>query len=111
MTETGGGIPKEDSSISIDDAAMLFIQIEPNDLSGLARLEEMLEKICASELYPESAQENILKAVGLIEAIILKKITDRNSAVAEIGGLLQKAINANDANGKTEKGDAFAADK
>ncbi|MBW1900198.1 MAG: chemotaxis protein CheA [Deltaproteobacteria bacterium] len=91
--------------ISIDDAAAFLIQIEPNDLSELARLKEMLDPIAVNESYSETSRKDILKAVELIEGIIVKNISYTDCAINEIGNLVESAINANDTNGTGRRND------
>ncbi len=104
IQRNGAANSEAGSEISIDDAAAFLIQIEPNDLSELVRLKEMLNTISGNASYPETSREDIAAAVELIEGIIFKTISDTDSAIAEIGRLIENAMHTNEASekGKTE---------
>ncbi|MBW1737240.1 MAG: Hpt domain-containing protein [Deltaproteobacteria bacterium] len=90
---------------TLDDAAMLLIQTEPDDIPGLANLHESLETIAADESYPESAHASITQAVNVVEEIIRRIVPDPDLAINEVGKLIEKAMNAVEENGtkKTER--------
>jgi two-component system chemotaxis sensor kinase CheA len=79
--------------LTLDDAAALLIQIEPDDIPGLASLHEALETITADESYPATSREEIGKALNIVEEIIKRNVPDPDSAIGEIGNLIEKAMN------------------
>ena len=79
--------------ITINDAATLLIQLEPDDPSGLERLGELLEKLIGDASYPESSQKCLLLAVEKINAL---KAANRSADLAdftEIGALIEDSMN------------------
>jgi len=77
---------------TIDDAASLLIQIEPDDKQGLVRLREALITIVSDETYPAVSRENIEKALITIDGIINGSVSDSDSALREIGRCLEEAV-------------------
>ncbi len=94
---------EEFSSLSLDDAAALLIQLEPNDCSGLSCLLEMLNTFAADESYPVSSRENIVHAAQKIQKITEANVSDPNLTFDEVGKLIEKAINAMDEIGSDEE--------
>lgn len=81
---------------TIDDAASLLIQIEPDDTDGLTRLLEALDRIVSDEAYPAVSRENIIKAALIIDGIIAGSVADPVSAFKEIGKYLEEAAYSKD---------------
>jgi len=91
------------SNLSLNDVAALLIQLEPDDLSGLACLGESLNTIAADESYPESSRESIVQAAKKIEGIIEGSVFDSDSTMKEVGRLIEEAMNAMEEGVKVER--------
>jgi two-component system chemotaxis sensor kinase CheA len=78
--------------LTLDDAAALLIQIEPDDIPGLASLHEALETIAADASYPAASRDEIGKALDLVEEIIKRNVPDPNSTMYEVGNMIEKAM-------------------
>ncbi|MCF8143213.1 MAG: chemotaxis protein CheA [Deltaproteobacteria bacterium] len=85
----GGG-----DTLSINDAAALLIQMEPDDLTEMTRLQELFHALEKHEDYPDSAKEAISDAALRVEALIGSEAPDVEEAMAAIGRLVEKAMNA-----------------
>jgi len=83
---------KRDLGLTLNDAAAFLIQLEPNDLSKLAQLKEMLDSIADRVSCSELSREHIRKAVQTIEGIIFKYISDTDSAINKIGQYIDSAM-------------------
>ena len=86
------------STVSLDDAAALLIQLEPDDLPGLANLTELLTRIAADESYPESCREYVSQAAKIPAGIVDASIDNPQSALTNIGELIEKAMYASEQN-------------
>ncbi len=95
---------EQPGQVTLDDAAALLIQIEPDDIPGLANLHESLETIAADKSYPESARASITQAVNVVEEIIRRNVPDPDLAITEVGKLIEKAMNAIEENGTKKTG-------
>ena len=90
-------------TLSLDDAAAFLVQLEADDLAGLGRFRESLNAIVENETLPESSLENIVQAVKEVGEIIDASASDPGSTMAEIGRLLEKAMDAMDENLRPEQ--------
>jgi len=88
--------PDGNPSISLDDAATFFIQMEANDFNELAQLKEMLNSVSKEVSFPDASCEEIRKAVQTIDGVINKYISDTESAINKIGKYIDNAISAAD---------------
>jgi len=88
------GETKVPETVSIDDAAALLIQIEPDDLSEISRLIELLHSLARNESYPDSARKAISEAAEKAEALGGSASIDVDTAIADIGRLVENAMNA-----------------
>lgn len=91
---------QQPNSQALDDVAMLLIQTEPDDIPGLASLHEALETIAADESYHAASREEIGKALNIVEEIIKRNVPDPDSAIIEVGNLIEKAMNAMEGTGR-----------
>jgi two-component system chemotaxis sensor kinase CheA len=91
---------KGPETVSIDDAAALLIQIEPDDLSEISRLIELLHSLAKNESYPELARKAISEAAERAEVLEGSDATDMDSVIAEIGRLVESAMDAMADNGE-----------
>jgi two-component system, chemotaxis family, sensor kinase CheA len=90
-TETGR--PADPPVASLDDAAALVIQLEPDDLPGLAELKELLQRLAADEAYCGFCREYVSEAAKQIEGIIEAPSGDAQTVLKNAGELLEKAMN------------------
>ncbi len=98
-------------NVSLNDAAALLIQLEPNDFSELARLQEALNTIADDESCPESSRKKIMLAVQKIEAGVSDFIPVESDMITEIGHLIEDTMNSVEENGKTDKAPAVSVRK
>ena len=100
------GKPEADSGENVsrilNDVAARLILIEPDDLSEFDRLRRMLEMIPAGSSYPETCERIIGRAIGKIAMVLDATASDPDSIIAEVGGLLEDAMNAMEVNWKDE---------
>jgi|MudIll2142460700_1097286.scaffolds.fasta_scaffold04861_2 two-component system chemotaxis sensor kinase CheA len=81
-----------DDKLTLDDIAALIVQVEPTDLADLAHVRRGLKLIADSS--PPSAQGPIIEAVRRIDQMTEGKTSDPSSLLADIGALIEEAINA-----------------
>ena len=86
--------PGEYDSNTLDDIAARLILLEPDDLSELARLKKSLAPIAADSSYPKTSRDKIGRAIEKVEAILDADASDPDSNIAEVGELLEDAMNA-----------------
>jgi len=79
------------SCLTLNDAAALLIQLEPDDIKGLTGLQQSLNAIVADGLYPESSRKNIIQAAQKIEEVIKADVSDLDSTITEVGNLIEKS--------------------
>ncbi|MDM8549634.1 chemotaxis protein CheA [Desulfobacterales bacterium HSG2] len=87
---------------SLNDAAALLMQLEPNDFSELARLREILDTIAADESCTASSREKIIRAVQKIGEIVDIGASDPEKSediLHEVGQLIEDAMNAMEEDG------------
>ena len=80
------------SCLTLNDAAALLIQLEPDDIKGLTGLQQSLNAIVADGSYPESSRKNIIQAAQKIEEVIKADVSDLDSTITEVGNLIEKAM-------------------
>jgi two-component system chemotaxis sensor kinase CheA len=85
--------PASPPTVSLDDVAALVIQLEPDDLPGLAELEEMLQRIAADKVYIEDCRQYVSEAAKQIQGIIKAPKDNPQTALTNAGELLEKAMN------------------
>jgi two-component system chemotaxis sensor kinase CheA len=94
---------EQTSHLTLDDTAALLIQIEPDDIPGLASLHEALETIAADESYHAASREEIGKALNIVEEIIKRNVHDPDFAITEVGNLIERAMNAMEGTGRKKR--------
>lgn len=87
--------PEASPAVSLDDAAAMVIQLEPDNLPGLAELKKMLQGIAADETNAESCRRYVREAADQIESIIKERIDDPQTALTSAGEFLEQAMNLN----------------
>ncbi len=78
--------------VSLDDAAALLIQLEPDDLTGLEKLQDLLQCLVVDKTYPESCSAHIDEAAKQVEGIITGSIDNLQTALTGVGELIEKAM-------------------
>jgi two-component system chemotaxis sensor kinase CheA len=86
--------------LTLNDIAALIVQIEPTDLSDLSRVRRALTIIAESS--SSSVQKPITKAVKKIDQITRRKSSDPSGPLADIGVLVEKAIDATEKSAEEE---------
>ena len=89
-----------DEKLTLNDIAALIVQIEPTDLADWARVQRALNVIAESS--PTSAQRPIAEAVQKIERMTGEKVSDPSDLLADIGALVEEAIDAMEKFGEEE---------
>ncbi|MDL1962761.1 MAG: chemotaxis protein CheA [Deltaproteobacteria bacterium] len=84
----------------LNDAALLLIQLEADDMEGLTGLQQLLNTIIADGSFPESLGQNIVQAAQKIEEVIKTDALDPDLTIAEVGKLIEKAMNEIEDNGR-----------
>ena len=86
--------------LTLNDIAALIVQIEPTDLSDLSRVRSALQIIAESS--PPPVQKLVIKAVKKIDQLTRRKSSDPLGLFAEIGVLIEKAIDEGEKSGGEE---------
>jgi two-component system, chemotaxis family, sensor kinase CheA len=81
-----------DEKLTLNDIAALIVQIEPTDLADLAHVRRALNLIAESS--PIFVQRPITEAVKKIDRMIGEKASDTSDLLADIGALIEEAIDA-----------------
>lgn len=88
-----------DDALSLDDVAALLVQTEPDDQVELKNLGEALKKFSYDESCSALAKETIAMAAQKIEGLPDAEPSARDSIIAAIGELIEKAMNENEDEG------------
>ena len=99
--------PKSD--FSLHDAAAILIQLEPDDLSGMTDLQQMLIQIARHMSTGQSAREYINQAIGQIETVFKAGASDPEGILGEVGKLVEAAMNAVEEDAETHGEMPFGA--
>jgi two-component system chemotaxis sensor kinase CheA len=86
--------------LTLNDIAALIVQIEPTDLADLARVRRALNVIAESS--PTSAQRPIVEAIKKIDQMTGGKASDPSGLFADIGALIEEAIDVMEKSGWEE---------
>ena len=78
--------------MTLHDIAALIVQIEPTDVADLARVRKALHVIAESS--PIFVQRTIIEAIKKIDQMIGEKGSDTPDLLADIGALIEEAIDA-----------------
>jgi two-component system chemotaxis sensor kinase CheA len=78
--------------LTLNDIAALIVQIEPTDLADLSRVQRELNVIAESS--PTSVQRLIAEAVKKIDQMMGGNASDPSGLLADIGALIEEAIDA-----------------
>ncbi len=96
--EEGSDMPNDDA-LSLDDVAALLVQTEPDDQVELKNLGEALKKFAYDESCSAPAKDTIAMAAQKIEALPDAEPSARDSIIAAVGELIEKAMNENEDGG------------
>ncbi len=100
---------QHDSPISrptLDDAAMLLIQLDKNDIEGLTDLQQLLNAIADDGSYPEVLRKNVVQAAQKIEEIVKSDVSAPDLIITEVGKLIEEAMDEIGDNGRERIADS-----
>jgi two-component system, chemotaxis family, sensor kinase CheA len=86
--------------ITLNDIAALIVQMEPTDLAELARVRKALNAVAESS--STSTQRPIREALKAIDRMAEGKVTDPSVLFADLGALIEEAIDAMEGGGGEE---------
>jgi len=87
---------------TLNDAATLLIQLEPDDMDGLIDLQQLLQTIVADGSCADFLRKDIVQATQKIEELIKTDVSDPDLIVGEVGNLIEKAMNEIEKNSREE---------
>jgi two-component system chemotaxis sensor kinase CheA len=93
--------------LTLNDIAALIVQIEPTDLADLVRVRKALNVIAESS--PTSVQRPIVEVIQKIDRMIEGKDSEPSNLLADIGVLIEEAIDAMEKSNEEET--SFPASK
>lgn len=90
--------PREElpANISINDAAALIIQLEPEDLSELDRLLAVLGEIIKKDLFSTQVNEHLDVALQKLQTLPRNEPTETATILKQVGELIENAIQMSD---------------
>ncbi len=91
-----GSDMSNDEALSLDDVAALLVQTEPDDQVEIKNLGEALKKFSYDESCSAPAKESIAMAAQKIEELPGAEPSARDSIIAAVGELIEKAMNENE---------------
>lgn len=103
---SGGSSP---AGLSLDDAAALLIQLEPDNIEGLTDLRESLRGIVARKQHPDSVLQRVQHAEGILTELIAGEAADPEGRLREVGALLEAAMNTEEGLERGEEPHSVAA--
>ena len=80
--------------LKLNEAAMLLMQVDKDDLSDLLKIKEALIEILNDLALPEASRILISKVEEKIESVIADNRLYTDSILMELGDLIQKAMNS-----------------
>jgi two-component system chemotaxis sensor kinase CheA len=80
--------------LKLNEAAMLLMQVDKDDLSDLLKIKEALIEILNDLALPEASRALIFKVEEKIESVIADNRLYTDSILMELGDLIQKAMNS-----------------
>ncbi len=80
--------------LKLNEAAMLLMQVDKDDLSDLLKIKEALIEILNDLALPEDSRALIFKVEEKIESVIADNRLYTDSILMELGDLIQKAMNS-----------------
>jgi two-component system chemotaxis sensor kinase CheA len=92
----GAGIPPADTAevLTLDDAAALLMQLEPQDAGGWQRLEGTLQRLAQGEGLSEGYRQHLRDAADRAGELAGGGVSEPEAAIGVLGDLLDQAITA-----------------
>ncbi len=84
------------SSLNLDDAATLLMQLEATDTADLAMLREALTDLAFENRVPHRAQPFVARAARVLGTIVNGTAADIPAAFADVGHAIEEAMRASD---------------
>jgi hypothetical protein len=78
--------------LTLDDAAALLMQLEPEDAGGWQRLEGALQRLAQGEGRPEGCRQHLRDAADRAGELAGGRVSDPASVIRALGVLLDQAI-------------------
>ncbi|MCA0375336.1 MAG: chemotaxis protein CheA [Gemmatimonadetes bacterium] len=85
------------STLTLDDAATLLMQLEATDTADLASLRDALTDLAFENKVPLAAQPAVARAARLLGTIVTGSAADTAATLTEVGEALEAAMRATDA--------------
>ena len=95
------------SSLNLDDAATLLMQLEATDTADLTMLRDALTDLAFENLVPHRAQPFVARAARVLGTIITGAAPDMPAAFADVSAAIEEAMRASD--GSESAGDRIVA--
>jgi two-component system chemotaxis sensor kinase CheA len=76
----------------LNDLAALWVQLEPDDASGVSRINKTLVAFSEHDGLHASVKDQILKSIEILDAILQCEVDSLKDAWAEAGSSLERAI-------------------
>jgi len=89
-------MPLPVAQATLDDAAALLIQLEPDDQAGRAQLQSALQAVGSDPNLPDSSRQYVAAAAEKVEALESSSAQERDTALRQAGELLENAMEAAD---------------
>jgi two-component system chemotaxis sensor kinase CheA len=83
-----------DSDQSLDDLAAFMVQLEADDRSGLAQLQEKLTRFANNRTYSSACRKHLKAAAKKIDSILTAKVKKPEKALVKAGKCIEEAMNA-----------------
>ncbi len=83
-------------SLSLDDAAALMVQLNPQDRDGWQRLEAALRSLAQEETQAMQSRQLIVSAAEHCAELCRGEAADPQAVISTLGGLIEKALVAAD---------------
>ena len=90
-------------NLSLNDAAALLVQIEPEDKTELLDLQNLLLSIVDDDTYPDATRRKVESAAEIIGTLVDEKAADPDMAITEVGQCIEEAMNILEESVKEEK--------
>ncbi|MFP4086551.1 MAG: chemotaxis protein CheW [Desulfobacteraceae bacterium] len=90
----GPGEPEMPEGLTLNDAAALLVQVEPDDEPAMTRVMQSFQALAEDTSYPESVRTLMAQAATKGQALLEADVSDTDAVMAEINGLVEKAVQA-----------------
>ena len=92
--DAAGAAPGTAPVLTLDDAAALLMQLEPQDAGGWQRLEAVLQRLAKGEGLSEGCRQHLRAAADRAGELAGGMVPDPEAAIRALGVLLDQAITA-----------------